>query len=86
MKRLFAIVAIAAALFTSKIASAKPIATNSEVISYCAVNGVTYPIDGGFNVWGRNAFGYWVIIGHLFATPNGWEVVSGGVTYGAACY
>jgi len=86
MKRLFAVFAIVAALFAAHIASAEPVNTNSDVfVSSCYVNGVTYPVDGAFNVLGLNAFGQWVVIGHLFATPSGWEVVSNGITYAAAC-
>ena len=87
MKRLLAVVALAAALLVGRAASAEPIETNSElVVTGCTVNGVTYPVDGAFNVWGLNAYGQWIIIGHLFATANGWSVVSGGLTYWATCF
>jgi len=87
MKHLIAVLAIAAALLTAQVASATPISNNSEVVvTGCTVNGVNYPVDGYFNVWGVNAYGQWAIIGHLFATANGWAVVSNGLTYGAACY
>ena len=93
MKRLFVMTTIVASLLTVQFLHAEPIhlslidsTVNSEVVVMnCKVNGVTYPVDGFYNVWAVNAYG-WYIIGHLYTTGNGYAVVSNGITYGADCY
>jgi hypothetical protein len=53
----------------------------------CYVNGVTYPVDGAFNVWASNGFGNWFIIGQLVNNGNGYYIVrTDGVTFAASCY
>ncbi len=43
-----------------------PVATHT-----CTFNGVAYPVDQYENIWGRNAYGRWVVIGRIVCGPNG---------------
>ena len=95
MKRILAILAIVIALVTAKSASAQSLdllhvsaATyTSTAYLNCYVNGVYYPVDSSFNVWARNAYGGWFIIGTLVSTNTGFAVVrNDGVVFCAACY
>ena len=95
MKRILATFAIAIAFVTAQFASAQPMQHPhvAEVVyagafnMNCYVNGVTYPVDAAFNVWARNAYGNWFIIGQLTSNANGFIVVrNDGVLFAAACY
>ncbi len=95
MKRILAIFAVAAALFTAQFASAQstqphyvPAVTYAGATNLnCYVNGVIYPVDDAFNVWGRNGYGTWFIVGELVSTTRGYAVVrNDGVVFAAYCY
>jgi hypothetical protein len=95
MKRILAILAIAISAITVQSASAQSVqrphvaqvAYGGVIIMNCSVNGVTYPVDGAFNVWARNGYGNWFIIGQLVNNGNGYFVVrTDGVTFAASCY
>lgn len=95
MKRIFAIFAVAAALFTAQFAPALSMHPHSvSAVTYvgasnlnCYVNGVIYPVDDAFNVWARNGYGGWFIVGELVYTGRGYAVVrNDGVVYAASCY
>jgi hypothetical protein len=95
MKRILAIFAVATALFTAQFASAQSTQQpHVSAVTYagasgmnCYVNGVIYPVDGAFNVWARNVYGQWFIVGELVDTGRGYVVVrNDGVMFAAACY
>jgi hypothetical protein len=95
MKRILAIFAVAVALFTAQYASAQSthsphIAAITYASSFnmnCYVNGVIYPVDDAFYVWGRSAYGTWFIVGELVSTTRGYAVVrNDGVVFAAYCY
>jgi hypothetical protein len=93
MKRLFVMTTIAATLLAAQFLHAEPVhlsligsTVNAEVaFMNCTVNGVTYPVDTSYNVWAVNTFG-WYVIGHLYATGNGYAIVSNSIIYNAYCY
>ncbi len=95
MKRILAIIAIAIGAITAQSAVAQhvqrpyvaEVAYGGSFNMNCYVNGVTYPVDNAFNVWARNAYGNWFIIGQLVNNGNGYFVVrNDGVTFAASCY
>jgi len=47
------------------------------------INGVNYPVDYNRRIWGRNAYGVWVVTGFIQSTPYGDVAVSGGMRYPA---
>jgi hypothetical protein len=55
------------------------------VMTVCYVNGVNYPVDYSYRIWGTNAAGVWVVIGKINMTPNGPVAVGLGQAYPAAC-
>jgi hypothetical protein len=68
--------------------NAHVVRVQAESVQYnCSVNGVVYPVDYANNIWAINpANGLWSIIGHLYATPNGFVAVTSlGVRYSAVC-
>jgi hypothetical protein len=94
MKRILAILAIAISVVTAQFASAQSVQHPHMVqVAYggafnmnCNVNGVTYPVDGAFNVWALNVYGRWFIIGQLTNNGNGFFVITPNGTYPASCY
>lgn len=55
------------------------------VMEVCYVNGVSYPVDYAYRIWGTTPSGAWLIIGVLRITPTGPIAVSGGMFYPASC-
>ncbi len=95
MKRILAIFAVAVALSTAQLASAQSThPAHLSAVTYagafslnCYVNGVIYPVDDAANVWARNAYGNWFIVGELTYTGTRYVVVrNDGVPFYAACY
>ena len=41
------------------------------------VNGVNYPVDYNRRIWGRNAYGVWVVAGYIESGPYGDIAVRG---------
>jgi hypothetical protein len=93
MKRLFIMTIISATLLAARFLYAEPVhlslidsvANSGPALMRCTVNGITYPVDSSYNVWGVNVYG-WYIIGHLYSTRDGYAIVNGGVAYGASCF
>jgi hypothetical protein len=56
-----------------------------QVMETCLVNGVNYPVDYYYHIWGTNAAGVWVIIGGINLTPNGPVAIGFGRVYPALC-
>ena len=95
MKRILAIIAIVVSAITAQSAVAQPMqlphvseaAYGESFDMSCYVNGVTYPVDSASNVWARNGFGNWFIIGQLVNNGSRYFVVrTDGVTFAATCY
>lgn len=94
MKRMIATLVVGIAIATGMTLRAQD-RTNAHVVRVqaasvqfnCNVNGVVYPVDYANNIWAINpANGLWFIIGHLYATPNGFVAVNYlGVQYAAVC-
>jgi len=55
------------------------------VMDTCYVNGVNYPVDYSYRIWGTNAAGLWVMIGTINITPAGTIAVTFGQSYPAIC-
>jgi hypothetical protein len=51
----------------------------------CNVNGVNYPVDYSYRIWGTNAAGVWVVIGSIRITPTGPVAIGFGQAYPAIC-
>lgn len=94
MKRILAIFTIAIALVAGPSASAQSLNhPHVSAVTYtswaymnCYVNGVVYPVDGSFNVWAWNGYG-WFIVGELVNNGGRYAVVrNDGLVFAAACY
>lgn len=98
MKQLMAVAVIALAGLASGNATAQAFQGNARflmvqyeggdlppvpIAAVYNVNGVNYPVDYDRGLWGRNAYGVWVVIGFIEFTPDGVFAVSGGVRYPA---
>ncbi len=101
MKRIFAVLVFAmfavASFISGKEASAQPARPGHyETVQYavppvavmivCNVNGVDYPVDFNYRVWGVNGDGTWFVVGRIFATPAGSVAVANNrLRFSAAC-
>jgi hypothetical protein len=55
------------------------------VMDTCIVNGVNYPVDYSYRIWGTNAYGLWVVIGGIRITPAGPVAIGFDQAYPAIC-
>jgi hypothetical protein len=55
------------------------------VMDMCNVNGVNYPVDYSYRIWGTNVAGVWVVIGSIRITPTGPVAIGFGQAYPAIC-
>ena len=55
------------------------------VMDTCNVNGVNYPVDYSYRIWGTNAAGVWVVIGRVSPTSGGPVAIGSDRAYRAIC-